>query len=224
MFSVVFEVKPHTTKLDEYLANAKLLRPELERIDGFVDNIRYKSLTRDGWILSLSNWRDEKALVRWRTTAKHHEIQKLGRGEIFEDYHLRVGQLTADTRLPAGCELREQRLDLTEVGEGSVITLIDAKRPPEFKETGNPADCSEYLGLDPYAADMVSWDIFEAVLTPDDLILLISWKDESAALSYEDLMVEAPKDARTRRIRIIRDYGMFDRREAPQYYPSVEAT
>jgi heme-degrading monooxygenase HmoA len=224
MFSVVFEVKPHTTKLDEYLANAKLLRPELERIDGFVDNIRYKSLTRDGWILSLSNWRDEKALVRWRTTAKHHEIQKLGRSEIFEDYHLRVGQLTADTRLPAGCELREQRLDLTEVGEGSVITLIDAKRPPEFKETGNPADCSEYLGLDPYAADMVSWDIFEAVLTPDDLILLISWKDESAALSYEDLMVEAPKDARTRRIRIIRDYGMFDRREAPQYYPSVEAT
>jgi heme-degrading monooxygenase HmoA len=224
MFSVVFEVKPHTTKLDEYLANAKLLRPELERIDGFVDNIRYKSLTRDGWILSLSNWRDEKALVRWRTTAKHHEIQKLGRSEIFEDYHLRVGQLTADTRPPAGCELREQRLDLTEVGEGSVITLIDAKRPPEFKETGNPADCSEYLGLDPYAADMVSWDIFEAVLTPDDLILLISWKDESAALSYEDLMVEAPKDARTRRIRIIRDYGMFDRREAPQYYPSVEAT
>ena len=224
MFSVVFEVKPHTTKLDEYLANAKLLRPELERIDGFVDNIRYKSLTRDGWILSLSNWRDEKALVRWRTTAKHHEIHKLGRSEIFEDYHLRVGQLTADTRLPAGCELREQRLDLTEVGEGSVITLIDAKRPPEFKETGNPADCSEYLGLDPYAADMVSWDIFEAVLTPDDLILLISWKDESAALSYEDLMVEAPKDARTRRIRIIRDYGMFDRREAPQYYPSVEAT
>jgi len=224
MFSVVFEVKPHTTKLDEYLANAKLLRPELKRIDGFVDNIRYKSLTRDGWILSLSNWRDEKALVRWRTTAKHHEIQKLGRSEIFEDYHLRVGQLTADTRLPAGCELREQRLDLTEVGEGSVITLIDAKRPPEFKETGNPADCSEYLGLDPYAADMVSWDIFEAVLTPDDLILLISWKDESAALSYEDLMVEAPKDARTRRIRIIRDYGMFDRREAPQYYPSVEAT
>ena len=220
----MFEVKPHTTKLDEYLANAKLLRPELERIDGFVDNIRYKSLTRDGWILSLSNWRDEKALVRWRTTAKHHEIQKLGRSEIFEDYHLRVGQLTADTRLPAGCELREQRLDLTEVGEGSVITLIDAKRPPEFKETGNPADCSEYLGLDPYAADMVSWDIFEAVLTPDDLILLISWKDESAALSYEDLMVEAPKDARTRRIRIIRDYGMFDRREAPQYYPSVEAT
>jgi heme-degrading monooxygenase HmoA len=147
MFSVLFEVKPHAAKFDDYLNNAKLLRPEIERIEGFIDNIRYKSLTRDGWILSLSNWKDEKAVVRWRTTAKHHEIQKLGRSEIFEDYHLRVGQLTADSRLPAGCELREQRLDLTEVGEGTAITLIDAKRTPEYKETGNPADCSEYLGL-----------------------------------------------------------------------------
>ena len=41
-----------------------MLRPEIERIDGFIDNIRYRSLTREGWILSLSGWRDEKALVR----------------------------------------------------------------------------------------------------------------------------------------------------------------
>src|ERR1700761_256783 len=99
MFSVLFEVYPKSDQWDAYLGYAKMLRPELERVEGFVDNIRYKSLTRDGWILSLSNWKDEKAVVRWRTTAKHHEIQKLGRSEIFEDYHLRVGQLTADSRI-----------------------------------------------------------------------------------------------------------------------------
>jgi heme-degrading monooxygenase HmoA len=38
-----------------------------ERIDGIIDNIRYRSLTREGRILSLSIWRDEKALIRWRT-------------------------------------------------------------------------------------------------------------------------------------------------------------
>ena len=42
-----------------------MLRPELEQVEGFVDTIRYKSLTRDGWSLSLSSWRDEKSLVRW---------------------------------------------------------------------------------------------------------------------------------------------------------------
>jgi heme-degrading monooxygenase HmoA len=75
MFSVIFEVRPRPEQWDAYLGNAKMLRPDLEKIDGFVDNIRYRSLTREGWILSLSNWRDEKALVRWRTLAKHHEVQ-----------------------------------------------------------------------------------------------------------------------------------------------------
>ena len=58
---------------DDYLGYARLLRPELEQIDGFVDNVRYRSLTREGWLVSLSGWRDEKALVRWRTQAMHHE-------------------------------------------------------------------------------------------------------------------------------------------------------
>src|ERR1700743_439136 len=129
VFSVIFEVHPKSEQWDAYLGNAKMLRSELEQVDGFVDNIRYKSLTRDGWILSLSGWRDEKSLVRWRTQMGHHEVQELGRAKILEDYHLRVGQITEDTRLPEGRVLLEQRLDETEVGNGTTVTLIDAKRP-----------------------------------------------------------------------------------------------
>ncbi|MDQ6638739.1 MAG: antibiotic biosynthesis monooxygenase, partial [Pseudomonadota bacterium] len=66
MFSVLFEVLPQAGRWDAYLGLAKMLRPELEQVDGFVDNIRYRSLTRAGWIFSLSGWRDEKSLVRWR--------------------------------------------------------------------------------------------------------------------------------------------------------------
>src|SRR6185369_2827059 len=108
------------------------LKPELEQVDGFVDNIRYRSLTRDGWILSLSNWRDEKSVVRWRTRMRHHEVQEKGRGEVFLDYHLRVGQLTADTKPPAGYTLQEQRLDETEIGDGTTATLVDATRPAQW--------------------------------------------------------------------------------------------
>src|ERR1700759_3497731 len=127
MFSVIFEVHPKEGQWDNYLGNAKMLRPELEQIDGFVDNVRYKSLTRPGWILSLSGWRDEKAVVRWRTAQRHHIVQEKGRSEILLDYHLRVGQITQDTYLPEGyMPLEEQRLDETEVGEGTTISLIDA--------------------------------------------------------------------------------------------------
>jgi heme-degrading monooxygenase HmoA len=221
MFSVIFEVMPRKEKFEDYLANAKMLRPQLEQIDGFVDNIRYKSLTRDGWILSLSNWRDEKSVVRWRTKEGHHLVQEKGRGEILADYHLRVGQITADTRVPAGYRLLEQRLDATEVGEGTTAVMIDAKRPGEFSETSNPADCSEYLGLNPYASDMLAWDVMEAVLMPGDLILLLSFKNEAAAKEFERT-VTLPPDGRMRRVRVVRDYSMFDRREAPQYYPPVD--
>jgi len=103
-------------------------------------------MIREGWILSLSNWRDEKSLVRWRTHRRHHEIQQKGRDEILADYHLRVGQITADNQVPTGYSLTEQRLDETKVGEGTTVTLINATRPAEWKQTNNPYDCAEWLG------------------------------------------------------------------------------
>src|SRR4030095_10582677 len=129
MFSVIFEVLPNKENWDDYLDNAKMLRPELEQEEGFVDNIRYKSLSREGWILSLSDWRDEKSVVRWRTAMRHHMVQERGRSEILLDYHLRVGQITHDTHVPAGQTIEEQRLDETEIGEGTTVSFVDAKRP-----------------------------------------------------------------------------------------------
>jgi hypothetical protein len=35
MFSVIFEVLPRKENWDDYLENAKILRPELEQVDGF---------------------------------------------------------------------------------------------------------------------------------------------------------------------------------------------
>lgn len=221
MFSVLFEVHPKKEQWDAYLSYAKLLRPELERIEGFVDNVRFASLTREGWLLSLSNWRDEKALVRWRTQAKHHEMQEKGRFEVFLDYRLRVGQLTQDTRLPGGHELLEQRLDETETGLGTTAVLIDAKLPSEPGQGQGPDAIARWLGLDAGAFGLTFWDVYDAVLTPGHLILQTSWRDEQAARDFA-ARDRLPDDARVRRVRIVRDYGMYDRREAPQYYPDIE--
>jgi len=221
MFSVIFEVQPRAEQWNAYLDKAKMLRPELEQIDGFVDNVRYHSLTREGLILSLSGWRDEKSLVRWRTKVRHHDAQAKGRSEILENYHLRVGQVTKDNQLPPGHALCEQRLDETEVGEGTTITLINATRPKAWTETGNAADCAEFLGLNPDADGLVAWDVFDAVLTPGELILMISWRDNAAAEAFDNEFT-VPDGFRARRVRVVRDYGMFDRREAPQYYPDAK--
>jgi heme-degrading monooxygenase HmoA len=221
MFAVMFEVHPKSDRWDAYLGYARMLKPELERIEGFIDNIRYRSLTREGWLLSLSTWRDEKALVRWRTQAMHHGVQERGRSEVFLDYHLRVGQITQDTRLPDGQALREQRLDETQTGSATTVTLIDARRPAEWMKRSPSDDVAKRLGLAPDAAGLVAWDVFDAVLTPGDVILLASWRDKTAAEAFEHTL-SLTEGARLRRARVVRDYGMFDRREAPQYYPEVE--
>jgi len=220
MFSVLFEVHPQSAQWDAYLGYARMLKPELEQVEGFVDNTRYRSLTREGWILSLSNWRDEKSLVRWRTRATHHDAQQMGRSEIFGDYHLRVGQLTRDTRLPDGYALHEQRLDETETGGATTVTVIDARRPAEWVASAAAADVAGWLGLAPDASGLVDWDVFEAVLTPGEVVLLMSWRDQAAAEAYES-STALPDGARFRRVRVVRDYGMFDRRESPQYYADV---
>ena len=64
MFAVIFEVQPKKEREDQYLALASRLKPELEAIDGFIDNERFESKRTEGDVLPLSTWRDEKAVVR----------------------------------------------------------------------------------------------------------------------------------------------------------------
>jgi heme-degrading monooxygenase HmoA len=223
MFSVIFEVHPRTEQWDSYLGIAAMLRPDLEKVDGFVDNIRYRSLTREGWILSLSSWRDEKSVVRWRTQAPHHGAQEKGRTEIFLDYHLRVGQVTKDTNVPQGFELHEQRLDETEAGEATTVILINGRLDSDLSKNTKPEDVAKNLGLRSKPEGLVNWDVFDAVLTPGDVILLSSWRTQLQAEIFEN-SVSPRAGSRLRRVRIVRDYGMYDRREAPQYFADVSGS
>jgi heme-degrading monooxygenase HmoA len=221
MFCVMFEVRPRPEQWDAYLGNAKVLRPELERVDGFIDNIRYRSLRREGWILSLSSWRDEKSLVRWRTAMRHHVVQEKGRSEILLDYHLRVGEITQDSQPPARQQILEQRFDETEVGEGTTVMLTNGSRSMFATSAAPAAQIAAGLGLNEKANGLVRWDIYDAVLTPRDLVLMTVWKRKTDA----DASARSPAletIQRLRLVRVVRDYGMFDRREAPQYYPPLE--
>jgi len=221
MFAVIFEVKPKTERKEDYLALAKILRPELEKIDGFIDNERFGSRRLAGRILSLSTWRDEKAVVRWRTLGVHHEIQGKGRREIFEDYHLRVGEITADTHIPEGEKLLEQRFDETEVGSAKTATISELadqdERPASY-------DLPVDLGLPAMGTlGVLAQEVFESITNPGKLLLLVSWQDASAANCWRPKIVSG-RALRHRQVRVIRDYGMLDRREAPQFYPPVEGS
>lgn len=217
MFSVIFEVIPKKERFDEYLAIAKHLKPILEAIDGFVDNERFESKNRPGWLLSHSTWRDEKSVIRWRTTGEHHAMQEKGRGEILLDYHLRVGDVTADTDAPKAAPVHEQRFDETEIGAAKFATLTEIT-PGTGATISDPLAA---LGFDAAMDGALDHDVFASIYNPGKIALLISWRNADAANRWTPNTAKDIQTLRHRKIRIVRDYGMFDRQEAPQFYPDA---
>ena len=96
MIAVIFEVWPAEGRKQQYLDIAAELKPELERIAGFLSIERFQSLLDDTKLLSLSFWRDEDAVRRWRNFPGHREAQAKGRSGIFADYRLRVAGVLRD--------------------------------------------------------------------------------------------------------------------------------
>ena len=96
MIAVIFEVWPAPGSEERYLELAAEIRDELSAIDGFVSVERFRSITDPGKILSLSFFRDEEAIQRWRNISAHRTAQAKGRGGVFDGYRLRIAGVIRD--------------------------------------------------------------------------------------------------------------------------------
>lgn len=174
MFAVVFEVLPSPSGYQAYLDIAAALRPRLDEIDGFVSIERFRCLTDPGWILSLSFWRHEAALLQWRGHGEHHAAQQAGRGGVFDDYRLRVVRM--HDVFPKASAL-------------PLIVLRD--NPPE------PAAGRHFQSL----------------------------VNDSRRIGLADALPPAGEIVdgfHGQRVgEVLRDYGLFDRLQAPQHFPAV---
>jgi heme-degrading monooxygenase HmoA len=208
MFAVVFEVQPKKECWNTYLDLAKHLKPLLEQTEGFIDNERFESRRTPGRVLSLSTWRDEKALVRWRTQGEHHHVQERGRFEVFADYRLRVG------------EIDSERTDITAVGRAKELTISELTPPTDGSTWQIPAVLLDN-DLAPGTDGLVDYETFTSIYTAGKVLVLAAWADARAARAFVPRTRSPLRQLRHRRITVIRDYGIRDRREAPQYFPPV---
>jgi heme-degrading monooxygenase HmoA len=101
MIAVIFEVWPADGHRQTYLDIAASLRPELEKMDGFLGIERFQSLADETKLLSLSFWRDEAAVAGWRNHAEHRATQAAGRNGVFANYRLRVAAVARDYGMAA---------------------------------------------------------------------------------------------------------------------------
>ncbi|MBN9113544.1 MAG: antibiotic biosynthesis monooxygenase [Pseudonocardia sp.] len=222
MFAVLFEARARPDRRDAYPELATLLDGDLRQNTGLVDHDLHRSVIRPGWTLSLSTWEDEKALVRWRTHPNHQLAQATGRNDIFVDYTVRTGELTHDTGTPGSAKLREQRFDETASGAGSTVVLVGPTTLHPPSTTYDAGEIASHLGLDLEADGLTSWDVYEPVDSPGVLLARTVWRDQAAAAEFESV-ADVPGNPRIRRIRIVRYYSLYNRSEAPQYYPDHPA-
>ncbi|MCM2547258.1 antibiotic biosynthesis monooxygenase family protein [Burkholderia glumae] len=96
MIAVIFEAIPADGQRDRYLDIAAALVPQLSEMRGFISIERFQSLGDPAKILSLSFWKDEDAVARWRNVEAHRDAQTAGRASIFEGYRLRVAHVARD--------------------------------------------------------------------------------------------------------------------------------
>ena len=205
MIALFFEVTPRPGQDDRYLQIAASLKPELEANGGVVFLDRCRSLSRPRVLLSHQIWADEACLARWRATRPHYGAQTAGRSAVFEDYRLRVAPVVAELGT-------DQRIVTHAMG----VTYNDPARRPErymaaiYSEPvpfeGDGCETGEsYLSV--YRQGAHAW------------VGDISGFEAGMALLRRAAMT--PKVHAARLCLVSRDYGMFDRGEAPQYFPQV---
>ncbi|MFL5957650.1 MAG: antibiotic biosynthesis monooxygenase family protein [Solirubrobacterales bacterium] len=192
MLTVIFELWPNAGRREDYLGLAGDLRPELLRMDGFLGNERFESRREPGKMLALSFWRDEAALAGWRAHAGHRVAQARGRRDIFRDYRLRIGEAVDD---------------VTD-GAARAVSLVEVE----------PSAAPVSPDLAPDAIQ--DRETFESIYNPGKLAVVLSWRDMAAAgpwLAHPDL---AGPGRQHRLMRVVRDYGLTRRDEAP-YRPAA---
>ena len=112
MIAIIFEVRPAPGQTDAYLDHAARMRPMVEAHDGFISVERFRSLTDPDKLLSLSFFRDEDAVMRWRNLPEHRTTQTAGRAGIFSDYRLRVAEVARDYGLHDRVQAPKDSLDI----------------------------------------------------------------------------------------------------------------
>jgi heme-degrading monooxygenase HmoA len=205
MIALFFEVQTRPGHRDQYLELAASLRPQLDAMGGCLFIDRFSSLTRENLLLSYQIWQDEGAMTAWRVHGYHHEVQTIGREKVFSDYRIRIAQVIHEERPGQPVWQPERRTPYND----------PARRPSTFVLVAE----SKHAQL-PVETE---WrrDSFKSVYRDGYFAHLIDVPDQQSGLELGRRVLADPTTEYFRIVEVMRDYGMYDRTEAPQYYPPV---
>jgi heme-degrading monooxygenase HmoA len=205
MIALFFEVQTRPEHRDQYLDLAASLKPDLTAMGGCLFIDRFASLTRENLLLSYQIWQDEGAMTAWRVHGYHHEVQTIGREKVFSDYRIRIAQVIHEERPEQPVWQPERRTPYND----------PARRPSTFVLVAE----SKHAEL----PVQTEWkrDAFNSVYRDGCFAHVIDVPDQPSGVELGRRLLTDPTTEYFRVVEVMRDYGMYDRSEAPQYYPPV---
>lgn len=96
MIAVIFEGTPRDGKMKEYIEMAPKYKEHLKAMEGFVSNERYQSCNNPNKVLSISFWRDEASIKKFRELDIHLKDETAGREYLFADYRIWITRVFRD--------------------------------------------------------------------------------------------------------------------------------
>jgi heme-degrading monooxygenase HmoA len=206
MIALFFEVETRPGHRDQYLNLAASLRPDLDAIGGCLFIDRFASLSRENLLLSYQIWQDEGAMTAWRVHGYHHDVQTIGREKVFSDYRIRVAQVIHEEKpgKPVWQPARHTPYNDPARRPSTFVLIAESKRAELPVET--------------------EWrrDAFKSVYRDGIFAHLIDVPDQQPGVELGRQLLADSTMEYFRVVEVMRDYGMYDRSEAPQYYPPVE--
>ena len=189
MHALFFEVRLKPGHLDHYFDHVALLRPVLAQHTGLRFLDRYGALNDSDLLLSHQLWDSEDAIIAWRKDVTHRRSQSAGRQVHFDDYRIRVGERVLHWTAAA----QDAAPDTTAVSDASHVLALYSTAP----------------------ITLPRFITFESVNTKGMFIALAATDDCAAAetLLNENLGASGLEEGAIYSIR--RDYGQFDRAQAP---------
>jgi heme-degrading monooxygenase HmoA len=205
MIALFFEVQTRPGHRDQYLDLAASLKSDLTAMGGCLFIDRFGSLTRENLLLSYQIWQDEGAMTAWRVHGYHHKVQTIGREKVFSDYRIRIAQVIHEERSGQPVWMPERRTPYNDPARrrSTFVLVAESKHAELPVQTEWKRDAFSSVYRDGYFAHVID--------VPDQ---------ESGVELGRRLLTDSTTEY-FRIVEVMRDYGMYDRTEAPQYYPAV---
>ena len=90
MIIAIFKFELCDNVADDFIAELNKMTERAKTMDGFLGEEPCRSLINENKFVSISYWRDKKALIAWRNDSEHRKTQKLGKDKFLKWYEIQI--------------------------------------------------------------------------------------------------------------------------------------